>query len=167
MSDLAVTMNGDLIIRGTLAPSAMIMPASAVTSDSVRASANISADKLQHRHVLNYGQANSAATTITIPIFSALQIGQVMSVKAGSIAAAIGDSTVTVDCKKNGTSVLTGVITLDNANTARVMEAGTIDGAQDDLAAGDFLELVIVATVGTGTLPTGLLVTVEVYENGA
>jgi hypothetical protein len=84
----------------------------------------------------------------------------------GSIAKAIGDSTVTVDVKKNGTSVLSSVVTLNSSNTARIAVAATIDGTQDDLVAGDWLEVVITISAGTGTLPTGVFVQVEVDQDG-
>ena len=77
------------------------------------------------------------------------------------------DSTVTVDVKKNGVSVLTAVITLDSANTARIAEDGTLDSGEVTLAVDDLLEIVIVATVGTGTLATGPFVDVVVEELGA
>jgi hypothetical protein len=92
--------------------------------------------------------------------------GTINSVKAGSIVAATGDSTVTIDVRKNGTTVLSGTIALDSANTARVVEAGTVDGAQDDVVADDWIEVVISVSAGTGTLPTGLFVQVEIDEDG-
>jgi hypothetical protein len=79
----------------------------------------------------------------------------VVSVKAGSIAIAVGAATVTVDVKKNNVSILTAVITLDTGNTARVAEAGTILTAS--AVAGDTYELVIVATAGGGTLAHGVV----------
>lgn len=163
MSDL--TLVGDLTIRGTLVAQDMVMPAGVVTSAAVQTAANIDADKLQHRHVVNYGQSGSA-TSVTMPVFVATNTCLINSIKAGSIAIAIGDSTVTVDLKKNGSTILSAVITLDTGNTARIMESGTLTGAGDDLIAGDFLELVVVATVGTGTLPTGLFVQIEIDEDG-
>jgi hypothetical protein len=81
------------------------------------------------------------------------------------VAIAVGGATVTVDVKKNGATVLSSVITLDSGNTARIMENGTLSGTT--LAAGDFLEAVIVATAGGGTIPTGLLVQVIIDEDAA
>ena len=55
----------------------------------------------------------------------------------------------------------------DSDNTARIAEDGTLDTGQVTLAADDLLEIVIVATVGTGTLATGPFVDVVVEELGA
>lgn len=156
----------NLRVRGTLIPAVLTIPSGTVTNAGVAAGADIDITKVRHLHNKTWGQPNSASTTETRVMHVASLPGQVLSVKAGSIAIAIGNSTVTVDVKKNGTSVLTAVITLDNTNTARVAEAGTISGSQDDLVAGDILETVITATIGTGTLPTGVFVNIEVDEDG-
>ena len=79
--------------------------------------------------------------------------------------AALTTATVTVDLKKNGTTVLTGVITLDNGNTAYIPEAGSLGTAT--YGNDDVLTLVIVAAASGGTLPTGLGVTVILREDAA
>jgi hypothetical protein len=68
---------------------------------------------------------------------------------------------VTVDLRKNGTTVLSAVITLNNANTARVAVAGAL--SVTTLVAGDVLE-VVTATAGGGTLATGVFAIVTVNE---
>jgi hypothetical protein len=80
--------------------------------------------------------------------------GTLLSFKAGSIVANIGAATVTLDLKKNGVTALSAVITLNNANTARVAVSGTL--SVTTLAAGDVLEVVATATAGGGTLATGV-----------
>lgn len=163
----AVTFDTDLVVRGTLMPSAIVMPANAITtSTQVQAGANINADKLEQRLFPSWSQPNSAATTETRPLFVAKRAGTVNSVIAGSIAAAIGNSTVTLDVKKNGTTILSAVITLDSSNTARITEAGTISGV-GTFVAGDWFEVVIVATVGSGTLPFGVFAQLEVDMDGS
>lgn len=160
------TQSGNLRVYGTLIPDVLTIPAGTVRNADVSASAAIAATKLVNRHTAVWAQPNTAATTETRAIHLAQLAGTVNSVKAGSIAAAIGNSTVTVDVKKNGTTILTGVITLDNANSARVAEAGTISGGTVAVAAGDVLEVVLTATIGSGTLPTGVFVAVEIDEAG-
>lgn len=160
-------IDGDIRIVGTLVPDDIVLPDSCVTSGKVEAAANISADKLESRIYVSHAQANSAATAETRSLFVAIRDGIVNSVKAGSIAAAIGDSTTTIDVKKNGTSILSSTITLNNSNTARTAVSGTINGAQDDLVAGDWLEVVITISAGTGTLPTGVFVQLEIDQDGA
>lgn len=158
---------GDHVFNGTLVPRGISLPNGSVTSNSVLAGSNIDADKLEHRQWVMFAQPNTAAAAETRPVFVARGVGLITEIRVGSIAKAIGDSTVTVDVKKNGTSVLTAPVVLDNANTARLTEAASIDSAQDDLASGDWLEVVVTASAGTGTLPTGLAVQITVDHNGA
>ena len=91
--------------------------------------------------------------------------GTVVAFEVGSVTACTGDSTITVDLHKNGASILTGVITLDSANTAYIVEAGTLSSAT--LADGDVLEVVVNATVGTGTLGNGVFASCIIREDAA
>ncbi|HUW30714.1 MAG TPA: hypothetical protein VM223_03815 [Planctomycetota bacterium] len=159
-------IQGDYRYIGTLSMQTLSIPAGTILDAAVNANADIGVAKVRHLHSMTYG-ANGSAASVTIPIHCSYAAGTIKAVKAGSIVACIGDSTVTVDVKKNGTSVLTGVITLDSDNTARIAEDGTLDTGQVTLAADDLLEIVIVATVGTGTLATGPFVDVVVEELGA
>jgi len=164
---MGVTFSEDLTVRGLFSASQVSLPSNAITSSTqVQANANLNADKLEQRFFPHWAQPNSAATTETRTLFVARRAGTVNEVIAGSIVAAIGDSTVTLDVKKNGTTILSAIITLDNANTARITEAGTIDGA-GTFVADDWFEVVITATIGTGTLPTGVFVQLEVDQDGA
>jgi hypothetical protein len=138
-------------------------PPGTILDADVSAGAGVQYTKLQQLRPAVYSQ-NGTAASATIPIGVVYgATGTLVSIKAGSIAACAGAATITVDLKKNGSSVLTAVITLDNANTARVMEAGTFSSTS--LVTGDFLELVITATAGGGTLGTGLLVQVRWAED--
>jgi hypothetical protein len=159
-------VDGDLLVRGRVVPESMTIPAGSVVSDSIQAAANLNADKLEQREYVSHAQPNSAATTETRTLFVARRAGTVNEVIAGSIAIAIGDSTVTVDVKKNGTTILSAVITLDSANTARLAEVGTLSGS-GAFVADDWFEVVITATIGTGTLPTGVFVQLECDQDGA
>jgi len=164
---MTVQFEEDLIVRGTLSPSSLRIPANSINADSqFQAGLNLSADKTEQRFFPSWSQPNTAATAETRVLFVARRAGVVNAVLAGSIAAAIGDSTVTVDVKKNGTSILTAVITLDNANTARVVELGAISGS-GNFVAGDWYEVVIAVSAGTGTLPYGVFVQLEVDQAGA
>ncbi len=164
---MTVVYSEDVIIRGSLIPSSITLPTDALdTSAKVKAGANISADKTEQRIYPSHAQANSAASTETRALFVARRAGTVNEVIAGSIAKAVGDSTVTLDVKKNGTTILSAVITLDSANTNRIVELGAISGA-GTFVAGDWFEVVITATVGTGTLPFGVFCQLEIDQDGA
>jgi hypothetical protein len=148
----------------TVSFTAITLPSSSIANGHIVAGAGIEAEKLEHLHSITGNQPNSAATTETRVIFNTWgATGDVIAFEAGSIVAAIGDSVVTLDLKKNGTTILTGLLTLDNANTPYVAEAAAIDTA--GLVDGDVLTVVIVATIGTGTLPTGLFYNFRVNED--
>jgi len=155
---------GDLYIRGNLSSQTVTLPQSVVSDSNVAAGAAISSSKLQHQHRLVFAQPNTTATSETKIVYRCYgATGTILQVAAGSIAACAGAATITVDLKKNGATVLSAVITLDNANTARVAELGTISGSS--LVAGDVLEVVTVATAGGGTLGTGLFAVVTLQED--
>lgn len=164
---MSTQIDDDLYVRGACVPSTLVIPANSINNEAqIQAGLNLSADKTEQRFFPAWSQPNTAATAETRTLFVARRAGVVNAVLAGSIAKAIGDSTVTVDVKKNGTSILTAVITLDNANTARVAEAGAISGA-GTFVSGDWYEVVIAISAGSGTLPTGVFVMLEVDQAGA
>lgn len=154
---------GDLIVTGGLAVGSLTLPSSSVVNASVAAGADIDAAKFIHPIRVTEAQDNVAAADETRIIHVARRAGTVVSFRAGSIAIAVGNAIATVDLKKNGTTVLSAVITLDNANTNRVAEAGTINTAA--YVAGDVFEWVVVDTIGTGTLPTGVFCHMEALED--
>jgi hypothetical protein len=137
------------------------LPANAVGDAHVAAASPLGVTKTTHQYIATYGRPGNA-TSETDPIHVCKSAGTIAQVRAGSVTAAAGDSTVTVDIRKNGTTVLAGVITLDSANTAYVSEAGSLSAA--GVAANDVLTAVIAAAAGTGTLPTGVFAQVVVQE---
>lgn len=146
--------------------SILSLPNSCVDNANVEAAADIAYSKLEHLHVITNAQPNTAAADETRAIHVVYgATGTLKGFAAGSIAKAVGDATCTVDLKKNGSSVLTAVITLDSGNTNRVAEAGTL--ASTSVVAGDLLEVVVDGTIGTGTLPTGVFWTVRLSEKAA
>ena len=157
-------INADFICK-RLTPTYLDIPAQSVTDREMSTTAAVATGKLKHRFQPGYSQPNTASTTETKTIFVARQIGAISEIVAGSITAAIGKATVTIDLKKNNVSVMTTIITLDNANVARTVEVGVLDATKTTLAIGDWLEIVITATVGTGTLPTGLFMEVVLDMN--
>lgn len=69
---------------------------------------------------------------------------------------------MTVDLKKNGTSVLTSTVTIDHTVAAYTQVAASI--ATNTYVAGDVFEVVVTATAGGGTLPQGLFVALITRE---
>lgn len=157
-------IQGDLHVTGTVTGGSLTPSALTVTNASVSSTAAIAATKLEHQFALSFCSSGNAASA-TIPLHVAYGAGTIVSIKAASVTAPAGAATVTIDLKKGGTTCLSGVITLDSGNTARTSEAGSL--SVTTYSADNFLELVIVATAGGGTLPTGLIVTVILRENAA
>jgi hypothetical protein len=156
-SDLVIAAAGMKIVGS------LDLPSKAVVNGQV-ADYTLAAIKSDERWIRKtYAQPNVTATTETKVVHGVFGTTGVLSaIKAGSIGVNAGAATVTIDLKKNGTSILSAVITLNNANTARVMVAGTFSATT--LAVGDVLELVITATAGGGTLATGVFVELDLYE---
>ena len=159
-------IEGDLQVTGRIYSGSLTVPAGSVSNAGVAADAEIAASKMTHYHYPIWSQPNTTATAETRTLHKAVAAGEVLSVWAGSIAKAVGDSTVTIDVKKNGTTILSSTIVLDNANTARVAEAGSISGTATYVA-GDWFEAVITISAGTGTLPTGVAVGMKIEEDPA
>lgn len=151
-------LNGDLYVDGNFSCRGFSLPSGAVQDSSVAAGAlgnYIQSTKLRQQIKKTYAQPNVTAVTETKPIWVAFgATGTLVAFEAGSIVAAIGAATVTLDLKKNGASVLSSVITLNNANTARIVVNATF--ASTAYVTGDWFDVVVVATAGGGTLPTGL-----------
>ena len=166
---------GDHYFAGSVRMATVYLPLLCVADAQVSATAAIDATKLEHQHNIAYGQANAAAVDETRVIYVCRgATGTVMAVKAGSIAAAVGDANCTVDVKKNGTTILTAPITLDSSNAAYTPEAGTV--SVSGLVAGDVLTVVIDGTInpdattttsGAEAMPTGVYVEVVVHEDAA
>lgn len=146
-------------------------PDGGVTNAKVAAGAKIDQSKLQHQHRIPYTQPNTAATSVTIPIWRIFgATATLLELAVGSLTVAVGAATVTVDLQKSTSggafaSVLTSVVTLDTGNTARVAELAAIATAGG--VAEDLYQLVITATAGGGTLPTGLFVFLTLKEDAA
>ena len=159
-------IESDVYIAGDLSARSVSLPNATVTNAMVAASAGIAASKLQHQHRVHFSQANVTAAAETRVIYRCYgATGTLLQFAAGSIAACTGNATVTVDLKKNGTTVLSSVITLDNGNSARVAEAGTLNVTA--LAVGDVLEVVVAVNAGSGSLGTGLFAAVTLQEEAA
>lgn len=152
-----ITLRGATVFDGSAS-----LPASSVTNAAVAAAAGIDASKLEHRHRPLYTQPNTTATSVTQVIYVAKAAGTVNSFRAGSIAACAGAATITVDLKKNGSTILSAVITLDSSNSNYVPEAGTVNTAA--YVADDVFTIVTVATAGGGTIGTGFYCIPEFEE---
>jgi hypothetical protein len=156
-------VDGHLNVKGNiyLSPGFSIsLPDDSISVSMLAASVTdpILAEQVQQQVVEKYTQVHgSAAVTARVPFHLAVGAGVINSVKAGISVAAVGDSTVTIDLFRNGTSIATPV-SIDNGDAAYDVLVMTLDANEDDYVEDDVFELVVTATVGTGTLPQGLFV---------
>jgi hypothetical protein len=154
----------DLYIDGAFSARTMSLANGSVTDATVAAGANISPAKLQRRLQRGYAQESAtiaaAESRVIHTVFGT--DGTVQQIDIGCVVPAVGDSTATVNVKKNGVSILSAAITLNNANAARVSAHPTISDTA--LAVGDVLEVTITISAGTGTLPKGVYCQVTLDE---
>lgn len=150
----------------TLVPIAITLPASCVGNSNVQAGAGIQASKLQHVFHPVYGQPGGSASTTERKVVSVVRgaTATALSFAAGVRTACSGGATLTVDLLKNGTSILTGTVSLSSA-TAYSVNAGTLSSTS--LVAGDVLEVSVTATAGGGTVGSGVFAVLSLAEDYA
>lgn len=156
-------IDGGLHVSGNFSATSVTLPAGTVTDVMVNAGAAIGQEKLEHQHRANFSQPNTTATAETKVVHVAYADGELLDFRAGLIGPCVGAATVTFDLKKNGTTVLTGVVTLNNTHSARQDVAGTISGTVTCVT-GDVFEVVTTATAGGGTIGTGAFASMTIKE---
>jgi hypothetical protein len=144
-----------LNVTGQLRAGSVVLPADCVTDTNVNGSSPLAAAKTRHRHLRTLAQAHgTAATAERRVVHVAHAAGTVSAFRVGPVVAATGNSTATADLYKNGASVLSAGVALDNTNAAYAEEAGAVSSAS--YVAGDVFEVVVTVSAGTGTLPQGV-----------
>jgi hypothetical protein len=163
------TINGNLYVAGILQPAQLAAPPNSIGDSSVitpaAGVAGIQTSKTNHRQHVRYSQAEGAAvvTESRIVWITHGTAGTVISLNGALKVACIGAATITVDLKKNGTSVLASVLTFNSS--APIMAAENTSIATGPTAAGDVFEIVVTATVSSGTLGQGLYAEAIIDEN--
>lgn len=154
---MSTTLDGNTYVNGNLSARSMSIPADTIDDTAVDAAAGIQATKLQQQVKFRLAQVHgSAASAERRPVHRVYgATGTLVSFKCGVVVACIGDSTITVALKKNGSNILTSSTVLDNTNTAYTVEdqAGF---TSTSLTQGDVLEIAVTVSAGTGTLGQGL-----------
>jgi len=159
------TLEGDFYCVGTWTFRSIVLPSSCIGNTQISAGAGIEAEKLETRLVIHH-RIDGTIATITVPLHCVNgATGDIIKFRAGLITPCTGNATITVDLEKAGATILTTVATLDSGVAARVMEDALV--ATATLVADDWLDLVIVATVGTGALGADLLVELIINEDPA
>lgn len=155
----------DLLIN-QLSCTQLSMSQASITDAMVVAAAGVQASKLQHQYTHAYSQpaANSAAVERKVTHVVRGATATILDFKVGATTAALTGATATFDLWKNGVSVLTGTITLDQNTAAYALKAGTF--ASTSSVAGDVWEIVVSAVAaGGGTLAKGLFAYLTLRED--
>jgi hypothetical protein len=163
-TDLAVT--GNLTVQGATTLTSLNVANADVSNARVIPAAGISASKLQHQHWKTYAQPGGSTTAtqrFTIHVGTGTA-GTVLGFIAGQIVASLTTATVSVDLKKNGTSILSAPIAL-GTTAAYVTLAATISSAA--YVAGDVFEVVVTASASGGTLGEGVFAQMLATESAA
>lgn len=115
----------------------------------------------ESRDTYSARQETAAGATISLGI--AHRAGTIRRISAAfRVAAAAGES-ITVMVRRNNVDALTEVITLDSTVTLRAETVGTIVGAQEVVAQGDFLDIVLTYVAGGGPTPlVGTIISVGI-----
>jgi hypothetical protein len=151
----ASTVDSDLVVTGNLQCTTISLPESCVVNANVSGSDPLAAAKTRHRHLRTQRQAHgTAATAERRVVHVAHAAGTVSAFRVGPVVAAVGDSTATLDLYKNGTTVLSGTVVVNNSKAAYSKTTGTVSSAA--YVAGDVFEVVQTISAGTGTLPQGV-----------
>jgi hypothetical protein len=107
------TIRGDLVISGELKVGSLVVPNGSVGDAQHTTSDPLTAAKQYHRHEKSITQSGTA-TTATHFLGPRPAAGTV-SISASSLTVAIGAATVGIVLKKNGSSIMSSALTLDNA----------------------------------------------------
>jgi hypothetical protein len=158
--------NTDIITGGVIKPFELIIPAATIKNVGVASDAAIAASKSERSFPIVVSQAGPAVTATHLVRFCKGTTGTIKHVTVSNITACAGSSEVTVDVKKNGTTVLSAVVTLNSSKAAYSETEATI--TVPALADGEYLTVHITATQsGTDALATGVLVQIDIDEDYA
>jgi hypothetical protein len=164
-------LEGNVYVNGNLSAASVTIPPAAIKANHIEGNAGIEATKVVHQIPCHYRQVEGAdVVSQSAPVHIAAAAATVVAVKVLTVTAPNGGNKLfTVDVKKSTgggayATILTGVITVDDAATDRQVLSGTLSGTPT-LVAGDSLQVVIAASGSTGTQGQGVLVEVIVREN--
>ncbi len=154
----------DLFVAGNIGCRTLSIPAGSLLNAGVGAAAAIAATKQIQQHVKHVSQESDTAVPdeefCIHVVYGAT--GTAVAFEAGAVVASVDGATVSVDLHKNGTTVLSSAITLNSNQTAYETVTATI--STTSLVDGDVLEVIIVGTVGGGTLAKGVFASFVLRE---
>ncbi len=168
---MPTTIDGDLVVRGTLSSSSQQYPAGSIQASDIVAAAGIEATKLQHQHAIVFSESDATTVTAqTIPIYTVSGVsGTIVGIDVACTTAPTGgDLAFTVDLQVGDVSTalattLSAPVSYSATQSDLEVESGAVTSAT--LVDGDTLALVIAVSGSTGTQGSGLVVTVTIRED--
>ena len=144
-------------------PFTVRIPAQSIGDQEFGTSDPLGAEKQEHQHTQRFGQAHgTAAAAERRTVHAARSAGQLLEFRAGVSVACVGDSTITVDLYKNGSTILSSPVVIDSGDAAYDLLDGAF--ASTGYVADDVFEVVVTVSAGTGTLGQGLAAQLMVRE---
>jgi hypothetical protein len=155
----------DVYAAGNLSAKSFTPPAGCILDSSIAGLAGVQASKLQHQYEKTYQQESATNAVTESRVVHVVQgaTATLLAFEAGAIVPETGNDTCTIDCLKNGTSILSAAISLTNTDTARQLHTGAL--TTTTAVAGDVFEVHIVATHNTGTLAKGVFAQLQLRED--
>ena len=159
------TINNNLYVAGNLSCQTFSPPASCITDAAVAGNAAIASTKLTHRREIINADAsatNGASKQQTVHVIRGAT-GTLVAFEAGAVTPLGSGDTYTVDLYKNGSSILSGTISLLSTDTARTLKAAA-GFTSTSLVAGDWLEVKTTYSHSSGTAPQGVTIRLTLDE---
>lgn len=158
--------NNDKVFNGQcIFAKAPSMPSGSFGNSQINVNDPIAPSNLIEMLPITHAQAYGVAVVSErVAKYVARNKGTVLGFRALLVLPCTVDDTVTVDVKKNGTTILTAVVTLNNAAVAYQAVVAAI--ADAPYVANDVFEFIVTATHNTGVIGQGLLCTMIVNESG-
>lgn len=156
-------IDGDTYISGTLTAQSLVPSAGSVRDASVASDAAIGGEKLEHDVFASYSQDSTTDATVERRCIHQVQgaTATIISFNVWCVTLASGAGNAVVDLLKNGTTILSSTITLNDTNTVYVGEEPS-GFTSTSLVAGDVLEFKL--TSAAATKPKGVGCTLHIRE---
>lgn len=159
-------LEGDVIVRGNLRANTMVLPTNSVGDTQFTSADPLTAAKQVHQYLRTYGQDHGSASAAQRQVIHVAHgAGTLVSFGGGITVACVGDSTITINLYKNGSTILSTTVTITSSNVANAVEEATFSATP--YSAGDVFEVVVTVSAGTGTLGQGAFAKLVVTEAAA
>lgn len=162
-ADALLVIPTDVYVRGNLRADGYSPPDNSIGTDAFDIGRPLSTLKVGHQYLVKFNPSGTPVTEAKT-VHQAYSTGTLVQVSATVTGAGVGAATVTVGVKKNGVSVLSAAFVLSSALAAYGIAVASLNSALAGYVANDAFEVTCTVAAPSGTLPTGLLVTLLFRE---